>query len=311
MPRSRAIDAREIHLFIAVVPAKQDVAPVDERAVALQFAFDFHQPLQDLHQLVEVAAPAILHVAFLHRAVDGKRDFIDARFHKFCKLFIAVEQQSVGAGEEIDLRMARLGILDHFNGFGMNKALAVVEEVDALQSGAKLIDDFDVRVVVKQPHAAREMDAVLMIAARFVAGEIARHARFDEQPAWRCLNADAAGHRSTVRHHTHQVAMSAKVRIVLVQSFAQSLEDRPVPDFPDGQDCRVAGRAFLEGIGASANDGAVRHERDGFPGPVAIKALAGLKSDGLRLVGSDHLFSAMELGRRSRWSTSSLAVIKV
>src|SRR5207247_11482568 len=89
---------------------------------------------------VEAAAPPVLFVRALRRAVDRERHLVYPGMYQPPRLLVG-ERKPVRARVQVHLREMRLDVLAHLDGALVEERLAVVDEVDAHQRRAGLVDD--------------------------------------------------------------------------------------------------------------------------------------------------------------------------
>ena len=80
------------------------------------------------------------------------------------------------------MRKLRLDVLAHLDGALVEERLAVVEEVDAAERGARFVDHPLEELEVEHAGLTRTGDARLRCAARLLAGDVAGGGGLDIQP---------------------------------------------------------------------------------------------------------------------------------
>jgi hypothetical protein len=84
-----------------------------------------------------------------------------------------IQGKAVRAGIEVDLRKLGLDVLAHLDGALVQERLAVVEEIDADQRSADLVDDAAEQIEVEHAGLPRPGDAGFRRAARLGARDVA------------------------------------------------------------------------------------------------------------------------------------------
>ena len=127
------------HLPPRIVPAKEDIPPVDERHLPCGRIAPADEVAHDPHDLFEIAASTVAGIGFRVGPVDREGDLVEPRVDDPSD-FLFGQQQPVGAGIEIYGGELPLEVLDHLHRLGMDEGIPVIEKIEPDEIGADLID---------------------------------------------------------------------------------------------------------------------------------------------------------------------------
>ena len=183
------------------------------------------------------------------------------------------EREPVGARVQVDVREAGLDVLAHFDGTLVQKRFSVVEEVDAGERRARLVDDAFEEIEIEHAGLPRPGDVGFRCAARLGARDVAGRRALDEHPAGKPSGLQRPhGRRGVLAERPFQRAIATERRPSVIEIRTEACDGLTLPDVLDARRSRVAQHPLAIRIGAAAHDPSIAEHDQHVPRPRALKS---------------------------------------